>query len=668
MKLLFLVLLVITIQSCNYSEFSSKTKEYDLLSVFNILAPAGRNPEIVAPDVANTGPACGCGIKKTTNPFLSFGASMSVYGNGGDYNGNDKSMTSIKNNLNHNEAIAAYREGEVLVKFKTNARERIAITAIRFRSGKVLQSELIGASSSLRKLTISPDLSVKEAVSEFSKDPDIEYAQPNYLYHNTAIPNDYEFNNQWGLRNSGQTVNAISGTFGFDINASAAWDVRTDCSNIIIAVIDTGINYLHGDLSDNMWDGISCVNESGSYLGGCMHGYDFIDHDKDPRDMNGHGTHVAGIIGASGNDGNRTSGVCWKSNIMALRALDMNGNGATSDLVGAIEFAIQNGARIINASWGGSEYDPALYNAIQYARDHGVLFVAASGNQGMNNDEVAHPNYPSSFDLDNIISVASINQNGYLDSFSSYGPTSVDIAAPGSNVLSLFPAEKIDAIEYFSSWKREAGWGFNVVNVALSSYGYTGAAGELLNPVADGDLYSNDMDSCTYRAFDFVKYGPDMVTLFFAYNFYQLENGSDNVFLVYDTEGNRPVTDLGVLDANTQTYSYDLTSIATDHTTIGFRFVTNHTVPGYGINISPFVISRWYYYSNATACEYFSGTSMATPHVTGVAGLVLAADPVLTYLQAKNKLLNGGIYNSYLDGKISGGRMLDALGALGATP
>lgn len=669
-KLLCIAIFTTAMQSCNDLDFPDMTKNYDFFASLNILFLRGRNPEIVPPDEVNTGPACSCGIQKTMNPYLSFFEIASAYTKI-DKNNINKNLQNIRNSYSeYYTKTHPYRNGEVLVKFIEGARKQNAIKILsstdRWKESKNLTMSSV--SSLLKKIKIPQNMTVEEAVLELSENPNIEYVQPNYLYHISAMPNDYEFDSQWSLNNTGQTINNITGIPGFDINAAEAWDIISDCSNIIIAVIDTGVNYSHSDLMSNMWDGSSCVDESGNYLGGCIHGYDFVDHDKDPRDLNGHGTHVAGIIGASGNDSSRISGVCWTSNIIAIRAFDSNGDGSTADIVQAIEFAIQNGARIINASWGHTIYDAALYDAVNEARDNNVLFVAAAGNEGMDNDAVPYPHYPASFDLDNIIAVADLTQYGILSPSSNYGVTSVDIAAPGSNILSSYPAQRIDAVEYFSSWKREAGWAYDVVNITYSSSGYMGAIGELWNPAAEDGYYSNDMDSFAYRTFNLTAYNPDAVTLFFNTPRYQLENYVDYVYLVYDNDGNRPENPIGELESQKQYYSYDLTPIATEHTTIGFRFQTNSTNSGYGVFISPFVISRWYNYTNATACQYFSGTSMAAPHVAGVAGLILASNPGLTYSQVRNKIFNGATYNSNLDGKISGGKMLDARGALDAAP
>jgi subtilisin family serine protease len=278
----------------------------------------------------------------------------------------------------------------------------------------------------------------KEILRELRQDASIEYAEPDYLLKIDAQPADNSFSKLWGLNNTGQT----GGTVDADIDAVEAWDVSTGSSNVVVAVIDTGIDYNHPDLAANMWtntgevpgDGID--NDGNGYVDD-VYGINAIAGSGDPMDDESHGTHCAGTIGAVGNNGTGVTGVNWNVKMMALKFLDSNGSGSTSDAIACIQYAITNGAHIMSNSWGGGGYSQALHDAIESAKNQGILFVTAAGNTGVNTD--TFPHYPSSLDNENILSVAATDHNDQLASFSCYGAETVDIAAPGVNIYSTTP-------------------------------------------------------------------------------------------------------------------------------------------------------------------------------------------------------------------------------------
>nr|WP_261360822.1 S8 family peptidase [Aeoliella straminimaris] len=290
------------------------------------------------------------------------------------------------------------------------------------------------------RIDLPTGLAMEDALEVYRADPNILYAEPNYTLRITQLPNDPAFTDMWGLENSGQS----GGTTDADIDANWAWDVTTGSGNTVVAVIDTGVDYNHPDLASNMWvnageipgDGID--NDGNNYVDDVF-GYDFINHDGDPMDDQGHGTHVAGTIGAAGNNGLGVTGINWNVQVMALKFLGADGSGTTQDAIEAIYYARDNGADVINASWGGDPYSQALYDAIAATRDADQIFVAAAGNGnlfgiGINNDDT--PFYPSGYELENILSVAATDHNDQLATFSNYGATTVDLAAPGVNILS----------------------------------------------------------------------------------------------------------------------------------------------------------------------------------------------------------------------------------------
>jgi subtilisin family serine protease len=252
----------------------------------------------------------------------------------------------------------------------------------------------------------------------------IDHAEPDYIVFPCLVPNDpaYSQGKLWGLHNPGNAAGTKSDA---DIDAPEAWDIRSDASSIVVAVTDTGIQYNHQDLAPNMW--VHPTN--GSF------GFDAYDDDNDPMDVGGHGTHCAGTIGGRGNNGIGMTGVAWQVKLMGVRFLGPDG-GSTSDSIRSVNYARQNGAHIISASWGGGGFSQSLYNAIKACGDAGIPFVAAAGNSSTNNDSTPH--YPSSYDLDTIVSVASTTSADTLSPFSCFGRNSVDIAAPGSDIWSAY--------------------------------------------------------------------------------------------------------------------------------------------------------------------------------------------------------------------------------------
>jgi beta propeller repeat protein len=334
-----------------------------------------------------------------------------------------------------------YVAGELIVKIKAGS-DKSRISALQERLGATVleTTKTLGIQRWRVEAT-----SVREAIANFSEDPTIEYIEPNYIVRTTATtPTDPRYNELWGLNNTGQT----GGTEDADIDAPEAWDLNTGSSNVVVGVIDTGVDYNHPDLNDNIWtnpgevagDGID--NDGNGYVDD-IHGYDFAYEDSDPMDVYGHGTHVAGTIAAEANNGEGVTGVNWKAKIMALKFLTDDGYGYTFDAIQAVEYATlmkkNYGVNInlTNNSWGGGGYDQGLYDAIAAAGAAGQLFIAAAGNYTNDND--LYPFYPATYDLNNVISVAATDHNDGLAYFSNYGATTVDLGAPGVDVLSTIP-------------------------------------------------------------------------------------------------------------------------------------------------------------------------------------------------------------------------------------
>ncbi len=284
----------------------------------------------------------------------------------------------------------------------------------------------------------------ENAIQGIRKNPNVRYIEPDYEVHILETPNDPMFNELWGLHNTGQT----GGTPDADIDAPEAWGIETGNENVVIAVIDTGVDYNHSDLANNMWvNGFEISNngldDDGNGFVDDVYGWDFCNGDKDPMDDHSHGTHCSGTIAAVGNNTKGVVGVNWNASIMALKFLDASGYGSTSDAVAAADYAIMMKLEhyvpviALSNSWGGGGYSQAMADVIDAADTAGILFVAAAGNDGANNDSIPH--YPSSYELPNVIAVAATDHNDALAWFSCYGPESVDLAAPGVSILSTVP-------------------------------------------------------------------------------------------------------------------------------------------------------------------------------------------------------------------------------------
>jgi subtilisin family serine protease len=296
-----------------------------------------------------------------------------------------------------------------------------------------------GVTDSMHLLEVNEGISVSEAIASLQKNSAVLYAEPNRrvkLFQSTEIvPNDLQYDKLYGMHWADTNKTRA------DIDAPTAWQISTGDRKIIVAVIDTGIDYFHEDLRANIWTNSgeipgNGIDDDGNGYIDDVHGYDFVTDDSDPMDDHMHGTHVAGTIGALGNNEIGVVGVCWQVSLMAIKAFDETGNSTLSQILEAIDYAIVNGARVINASWGIDEESHALHEAVQKATDAGIIFVAAAGNE-----KTDSPAYPAAYD--EALAIAALDSNSARAGFSNYGPW-VDLAAPGVDIYSTVPASNYD--------------------------------------------------------------------------------------------------------------------------------------------------------------------------------------------------------------------------------
>jgi len=316
-----------------------------------------------------------------------------------------------------------------------------------------------------------PGQPLADAEAELERSADVVYAEPNFIRQLRAVPNDPLFAHLYGLQNTGQSLAEAFGTpdmdiFGTpdaDIDAPEAWELTTGSSQVVAAVVDSGVDIGHPDLSSSIWTnpgesggGLESngTDDDANGLVDDWRGWDWVTDDNLPGDENSHGTHVSGTIAASGDDATGVTGVSQSSRVMALRVLDAEGSGTVADLISAYRYASEQGAQIVNASVGGSSFSRAELDAIEAAPN--TLFVVAAGNggeDGVGDNEDAIPDYPCAYEAANVACVAASDENDDLAGFSNFSSTSVDLAAPGVRILSTVPG---GGYSYFSGTSMAA--------------------------------------------------------------------------------------------------------------------------------------------------------------------------------------------------------------------
>jgi subtilisin family serine protease len=562
-------------------------------------------------------------------------------------------------------APATYVPGELIVQFRkgTTATAQRGVAA---QSGARVVRGLGQAGYALVRV---PDgTSLLAAAASLESDPSVEVAEPNYLYELTqTIPNDTLFGQLRGLNDTGD----------HDIDAPEAWDTQTGSSSVVVAVLDSGVAYDHPDLAGNIWvndDPAGGGDQDGNGFVDDTQGWDFIQNDNAPLDYNGHGTHVAGTIGAIGNNGDGVTGVNWDVSIMPIRAADGSGSLPGTAILNGINYACANGADIVNGSFGGPGKSQTIANALKSNACKNTLFVFAAGNDGFNltNNTSTSNSYPCEYhrpsphgySVPNIVCVAATNVSDGLAGFSNRGKAAVHLAAPGVNILSSWPGYDTVAVAedgfenaptmFNTRWGNQLGvpqaWGQDDVRTE-------GSFSLADTPNAN---YANDTDHSIRNLTAFNLTGEQGCRL--DYNMrIASELGVDGLLVYASTGTGQPSSaidtwsgssggqfievsdDLGNLDGQAAVY-------------VRFRFISDFSIAGDGVYVDELLIKCLA--ANGEDYEAIQGTSMATPHVAGAAALLLAQEPAMSPAKLKNALLKGVDKKTSLANHVStGGRL-----------
>ncbi|MBF0117699.1 MAG: S8 family serine peptidase [Desulfobacterales bacterium] len=637
------------------------------------------------------------------------------------------SYSSVLNGEEENQIQKAenYVPSEILVKFKPSLREA---ALERYRLNWNMQTLELLKSIGVDHIKLPYGMTVTQALSIIKSDSDVIYAEPNYYWHIQNTPNDSDFNKLWGLQNTGQNVNGTSGLQGADIHAVDAWDIDTGNSKVIIAVLDSGVDYYHPDISDNIWknegeclrdDNGDCKKDSNNSIilqengkdddkrcrceekdadGNCkkdennkerivcegngyiddIYGWDLWDNDNSPVDPKGHGTHIAGILAAVGNNSKGVAGVNWKAKIMSVKCLNALGTTTTDVAVKAIEYATNMEAHIINCSWGGYEDSSSLKDAISKSS---ALFVCAAGNDSNDND--AKPAYPASYDLPNVISVAATDQNDNLASFSNYGVKNVKVAAPGVNIYSSFPGDQTLWSDNFDDGNFSTNWTHGGTNdkwgitsstyysspnsLAVDSSGGSGGTTDSWAKAPTRDLSSKKGCKLQFKIKGTSEKNWDILyvqTSTDGSSWTNMDISVDKVIYPADTGisgeiktwGNATV-DLGKYDGKSTVY-IRLRFKANGYSAGQNWYIDDMTIKGVKLSSSDYTDPQSQYY------QYFEGTSVSAPYVSGLAGLIKSIHPSWAASKIKTVIQNTVDKLSSLNGKVETGGRISAYSAL----
>ena len=548
-----------------------------------------------------------------------------------------------------NHPATQYAEGDVIVTFKPLVDSTGAQQALT-RHSLAWQRQFAGFSRQWGKqtgLVHANNRTTAQLIAELRRDPVVETAEPNYLrWIDAGPPNDTYFTNLWALQNTGQTINGsfgtITGTAGDDIRFIPAWTLaqQPGTNRPVVAVIDTGVDYRHPDLAANIWTNTGEIPNNGvdddhdGYVDD-YYGYDFADNLPDPSDSGFHGTHVAGTIAAVGNNAMGVIGVDYQARIMCLRASSDGETLLDSDIISAIQYATMMKGRgvnlvAINESFGGGGSNSTELAAMTSAGNAGIIFCVAAGNNSSDND--TSPIYPASYRLGNEIVVAATDQNDALSSFSDFGAATVDLGAPGENILSLLPIKPVTSPE---SMVPPPGVVLGSVQQGATLYSaneltYSGlTTGLTANVYYCGLGNPSDFPAEVSGNIALIQRG----TLTFSNKVYNAMVAGAKAAIIYN---NASGNFLGTLGSPTSWIPAVSLSQAD-----GLALQTN----------APATVLHGLY-------QYLDGTSMATPHVAGAVAFAAMNFPSETVTQRVQRILANVDVVSGLQGQVvTGGRL-----------
>jgi thermitase len=502
---------------------------------------------------------------------------------------------------------------------------------------------------------------VDRTVRALERDPRVAWAEPNPYRWGGAMPNDELLGIQWGLHNSGQAILGKTGAAGADIDALQAWDLATGSPDVKVAVVDSGINLDHPDLAPNVWRNpgesgggreSNGLDDDGNGLVDDLLGWDFVGRDNDPADNFGHGTQVAGTIAARGNDGVGVTGVAWRASLIPVRALDNANRGACSEIADAMAYAVRAGARVVNMSIGA--YEPCQAERDVMDASPNTLFVAAAMNDGLDVD--AQPAYPCSYSSPNVVCVAATDSSDRLAGFSNHGAQSVDLAAPGVNVASVYlkwgPAETLYT-DGFEGGPLD-GWvtgGSPDTWVRTPFAGSRGGAWALSNSALG--LYSNGTDNWAQLDLDLEGLRNCLANVWVKHSLGVVDpaqplDSHDRLMADLSPDGVSwgHMRD-GVAGTSQGFHRWPIDLSAMEGRLDGglrLRLIANaaDTYEGVALDDVEVVCAPplTSYTGERDEYVYDGGTSFAAPHVSGVAVLLLSQHPGLTAAELKARILS----------------------------
>jgi subtilisin family serine protease len=521
---------------------------------------------------------------------------------------------------------------------------------------------------------------VRSAAADIASAPEVLYAEPNFLYRIAAVPDDPRFGDLWGLSSTGQPVHNTEGAPDADIDAPEAWDLTTGRTSVVVAVADSGVAYDHPEIAPNLWTnpgerGRRKANHRDDDRDGRVddwRGWDFVDTDNDPRDLNGHGTHVAGTIGARGDNGTGITGVAWKVKLMPLRVADTSGAVSSAAAVSAFDYAADHGAAIVNASFGSEEYSRALLDTVR--RNPWTLFVTSAGNGGEDgvgdsNDEV--PEYPCAFSAPNLICVAASDRADGLAPFSNFGAASVDLAAPGVSTLSTTPAYGPSLVSEGFENDIAGNWVSGGVNNTWGRINTVAASGSYSLSDSPGAAYLDNTDSFVRTLNPFGLSGKVGCRATYAVRL-STEPELDQLRLEVSPDAARWV-DVSELSGTTLGFFRRLTEDLSPFQTwpsvfLRFHLTTNGSMTADGAQIDDIDVRCFGSSYTGSELQFEDGTSMATPHVSGVAALIRSRYPTIGVGGVREAILRGTDPKPALAGKLSTAGRLNARRALDLAP